>query len=278
MHTLGYRKGRPIVFAAVLLTACGRGVPVPTPTAPPVVRLTPGTAHYLTLTQRHVEQQFRGEAIVTESETRAAFTISLEPAPGGFRFSAVVDSARVTGDAGIAPTAVQAAAGARFEGILSPEGVPTGPLAPDSGGPLLDQLALGLQELLLPRVPLGGVHPDQRWMDTIRITGRTAGLPLTLILRSSHQTGSWMEFDGVPVLPVTTQAEYDVSAAGERAGQWIAMDGAGSGRVRRFLTEDGIVVLGVRADTLHVAVELPSTGLRYPLTQTSTDTVRRVPR
>lgn len=257
------------------LTACGGPAPAPTPALPVTARMLPGTTHYLVAEHRHVEQQYQGQPVVTDAVTRTSLTVAIEAAPSGFVVDVVVDSAAVDGDAGMPSGLAQAAAGARFRANLSPAGVMTTVTGPTYPNPLIDQLALGLPEFL-PRLPADGARPGSIWGDTAEITGRTAGLPIALDVRAEHRAEPWLALDGERVLPVTTETGYGLTGEGERAGQWITMTGTGRSQIQRFLTPEGVVALGIRTDTLQVTIELRGSGLRIPLTQIRTDTVRRV--
>jgi hypothetical protein len=270
-------RTHPAALLAILaLAACGPRAAPPAPTPPATVRIAPATARFRLVEHRHVEQGYHGQMIVTDAVTRARFTVAIDSTPTGFALDAAVDSVDVSGDAGVSPEAVASAAGARFQADVARNGAVREVTGPGDDNPLLDQLGLRMHELL-PRMPTDGAAPGATWMDTTHASGRTAGIPITIEARGRHHgAAAWIEFDGRQVLPLTSETLYTLSGEGERAGQWITMAGTGTSHVRRFVTPDGVVALGVRQDTLRLAIELPGTGLRIPLTQVRTDTLRRV--
>lgn len=262
-------------LGALVCAACRPGPP-PAPAPPETVRFTPATARYRLVEHRHVEQHYHDQPIVTDAVTSTVLTVTIDSAATGFLMRTVVDSLAVAGDAGILPDAAAAAASARFEARVSPQGT-LGPVtAPPEDNALFDQLALRMHELL-PSLPTGGAAPGGVWHDTTRAAGRTAGLPITLVAHGRHHAADgWIDHDGHPVLPIYTAAAYELSGEGERAGQWVSMTGTGTSHLRRLVTRDGLVALGVRSDTLRVTIELPASGLRIPLTQVRSDTLRRL--
>jgi hypothetical protein len=269
---------RPVRLTAIALVAACRPAAPPSPAPPDAVHLSPATTRYALVEHRHVEQQFPGQAIVTDAVTRAVLTVVLDSAPAGFRMEAVLDSVAVTGDAGITPAAVAGAAGARFHADLAPDGAVRAVTGPPEGNPLVEQVTLRLQELV-PRLPAGGAVAGATWSDTTRSCGRTAGIPIAIDARARHEGASaWTEYADQPVLPVATVAQYTLAGEGERAGRWVSMSGTGSRQLRRLVTPGGVVALEVRDDTLRVTIELPDSGLRIPLTQVRSDTLRRVDR
>lgn len=266
-----------VCLAILALTACGRPATPPAPAPPQIARVQAGTTRYLIVEQRHVAQEFRGQPIVTDATTRLTLALAVESGEAGFLVEAVVEAAEVEGDAGFSADVVRSAVGARFLAHLSPGGTMLELTAPTSSSPLLEQLALDLHDLV-PRLPPQGAPSGAIWHDTTSISARTAGIPITLVLRATHQAGSWTAGDGESTLPVTTQTDYTLTGEGERSGQWITMSGTGTSRHHRLVTANGAVALGVRSDTLHMEIELPGAGLVIPLTQIRTDTVRRVNR
>lgn len=268
---------RPAALIAIhAMAACARSAPPPAPAPPETARLAPVTARYHLVEHRHVEQQYHGQTIVTDAATRATLAIGLDSAPPGFALEVIVDSIAVSGDAGVTAEAVAAAAGARYRADVSPDGSVEAVTGPGAAEPLMDQLALRMHELV-PRMPAGGALPGATWSDTTHLRGRTAGIPITIETRARHRSEeTWTELDGRRVLPITSVTEYVLSGEGERAGQWLIMAGTGVSHLRRLLTHDAAVALGIRHDTLHVTIELPGTGGRIPLIQIRTDTLRRV--
>lgn len=257
------------------LTACGQPATVPAPAIPQAARIQAGATRYRIVEHRHVEQEFRGQRIVTDATSRVTVTVTVDSAATGFVLETVVDSAAVEGDAGFSPDAVSAAIGARFLARLSVGGTVLELTPPANGRPWLEQLALGVYELV-PRLPPDGAQPGAVWHDTITVGGRSAGIPITLERRATHRADSWIAGDGERTLPVTTVTDYFLTGEGERSGQWITMTGTGRSHHHRLLTAGGIVTRGIRSDTLRVELELSGSGLLIPLTQIRTDTVRRV--
>jgi hypothetical protein len=263
--------------AAVVMAGC-RPAAAPVPAPPETVRLAGATARFTLVEHRHVEQEYRGRPIVTDAVTRVTLTVALDTAPAGFRIVVVLDSATVSGDAGVPPEAVASATGARFEADVAENGAVQAVTGPDDGNPLLEQLALRVRELV-PRLPAGGAAPGAVWRDTARIDGTTAGIPISIDVRGRHEgAGAWADLDGRSVLPLATDSEYALAGEGNRAGQWVTMTGAGTSHLRRLVTHGGVVAVGIRNDTLRATLELPASGLTIPLIQVRTDTLRRVDR
>ena len=259
----------------VALTACGRTTTVPSPAPPDVVRIHPGTTRYMVVEHRHVEQEFRGQPVVTDASTRVALTAALDSAASGLVLAISLDSASAAGDAGLSTAAIAGAAGARFEARLTAGGSVLDLTAPADGGPLIDQMALALHDLV-PLLPTDGAHAAAVWEDTTTVTGRTAGIPISLARRSTNRAGAWTDHDGEPALLILTVTDYSLTGEGERSGQWITMTGTGRSHHHRLVTAGGVVALGIRSDTLRADVEISGSGLLIPLTQIRTDTVRRV--
>ena len=268
---------RPAALVAIhTLAACGRPPGPPAPVPPETARIAPVTARYHLVEHRHIEQVLHERIIVTDAVTRVRFTVAIDSAPTGFAVDATVDSVAVSGDAGVPPGAVTAAAGARLRADVARDGAVRSVSGAGDGNPLLDQLELGMHDLL-PRLPPGGATPGAAWTDTTRARGRTAGIPIAIEARGRHHgAADWTAFEGRRVLPLTTETDYALSGEGERGGQWVTMMGTGTSHLRRLVTPEGVVALGIRQDTLRLAIELPGTGVRIPLTQVRTDTLRRV--
>lgn len=266
---------RPAALVAFHALACARSVP-PAPPAPEAAHLMPVTARYRLVEHRHIEQAHRGQTIVTDAVTRARLTVAIDSASAGFAVDATVDSVAVSGDAGVPAEAVASAAGARFRADVARDGAVRAVTGSGDENPLLDQLQLRMHELL-PRMPAAGATPGATWTDTTRIDGRTAGIPITIEARGRrHRVAAWTEYEGRRVLPLTTETGYTIAGEGQRAGQGITMVGTGISHLRQLVTHDGVVALGIRQDTLRLAIELPGLGVHIPLTQVRTDTLRRV--
>jgi len=263
----------PLTFLAA--TACHPAPRAPAPEAPRAARMSPGTVQYAITEHRHVEQRYQDQPIVADATTFLLLSVALTESDSGLGVDVVIDSVAMTGDAVPSAALVQAATGSRLTGAtLVPGGRLT--MTPSaSTNPVLDQITLGLQELL-PRLPPDGAGPGSRWTDSTTYTGRSAGLPIAVTARSAFAAGSWSDLDAERVLEVTGDVDYTLAGEGERLGQWMVMRGTGTSWSRQLLTADGAIVVGVRVDSLHVDVEVEATGIVIPVVQTQVDTVRRV--
>lgn len=262
---------RVLTLPLLALAACRPGVSTaPVPALPAAVSLVPDTGHYALAEHRHVEQAIQGRTIVADAVVRFGLTLSLTPADGGLAVTARVDSATVGDDAG-GPELT----GARITGHLGSASVRF--TREDDAAPheVLDQLTLSLHDLL-PALPAAGAGPGSAWVDTTTVTGRAAGIPVTLAVRASSQTASWEHQDDVPVLGVARLATYTLDGEGDPTGGWIVLRGHGVQHARSWLDTTGVVVRVVRADTLRAEIEVTGTGLVIPVIQVRADTLRRV--
>jgi len=259
----------------LLAVACHPVPRAPAPAVPSVAQLSPGTVRYAVTGHRHVEQRFQGQPIVTDATTFLLLSVVMTASDSGLGVDVVVDSVDMTGDAVPSAALVQAAKGARFTGV-APSADGKLAITPNaSADPVLDQIALGLQELL-PRLPPDGAAPGGRWTDSTTYTGRSAGLPITMTTRTAFEAGSWSQRDAERVLDVTGEGDYTLTGEGERLGQWFVMRGTGTSRSTQLLSADGVIVVGVLVDSLQVDVEVEATGTVIPVLQARVDTVRRV--
>jgi len=138
----------------LLAVACHPVPRAPAPTVPSVAQLSPGTVRYAVTGHRHVEQRFQGQPIVTDATTFLLLSVVMTASDSGLGVDVVVDSVDMTGDAVPSAALVQAAKGARFTGV-APSADGKLAITPNaSADPVLDQIALGLQE---PEQ----LHPDR---------------------------------------------------------------------------------------------------------------------
>jgi hypothetical protein len=261
-------------FAMLTALGCASTAPPPAPLPPEAVRHVAGQHTYIVIEHRRVEQRYQDRPIVTEATVRAVVTVDLAPTDSGYALQVVVDSAGLSGDAGMSPAVAAGSLGARFTAQLTPTGTARDWHPPEPSNPLLDQLAFSVRDLIVP-LPGGGLSSSDRWEDTTRLEGRAAGLPVQLEARAVHEAGSWNQQDPVPVLPVVTRATYEMQGEGERTGQWLVLTGTGARVLERRLDPTGALTFGVRADTLRLQVEVGNTGLTIPVLQVRADTIRR---
>lgn len=255
------------------LAACRPAIP-PAPEPPPAVALSPGTRRYTLAGHWRAEQTVTGRTIVTNGAIRLTFSVTLTPTDSGLAAAVLVTSVTLEGDAG-GLGGPDAAVGARITGHL---GVRRSRFTRAEDAPpneLLDRLTLSLHELL-PVLPPGGVLAETSWADTTVVTGRAAGLPVTVTSQATSHAGPWDQADGSPVLELERSATYTLDGEGDPTGSWIILRGQGVSRMVHVLDHTGAVVLGVAADTLRVDVEVGGTGLIIPVVQTRADTLRRV--
>ena len=260
---------------ALVLAACRAAGGPPPPPPPPAASLSGGRTRYEVTEHRHVEQAYQDQPIVTDSKMLLELSIGLAEADSGYSLDVVLDSVTFSGDATPPPGTVVAAIGARLRGQFAHNGGGPIILPIDPSNAVLDQVALGLRDLL-PPIPPGGATPGARWADSTTFEGRSAGVPITITTRSTHEAGPWSTFEGTRVLSITSESSYALEGAGDRVGQWIGMRGTGVSVARCLITPRGEVALGTRRDSLHVDVEIGSTGLTIPVLQVRVDTVRRV--
>jgi hypothetical protein len=264
---------RLLPLPLLALAACWSGVSTTPPPEPAAVSLAAGSTRYTLTEHRHVEQTVQGQAIVSDAVARFVFSLSLTPTDSGLAAVVVIDSAALEDDAGGREGAARLA-GARLTGQLGPTGPRFAPADDAAPHELLDQLALSLHDLL-PRLPAGGVHPGTSWHDTTVVTGRAAGVPVTLTARATSQAGAWERLDRGPVLGVSRRATYALDGEGSPTGSWIVLRGRGVQHARVQLDTTGSLLRGVRADTLRVEIEVSGTGLVIPVVQIRADTLQR---
>ena len=276
VSTLNRLTFSPIALAAVA-SACLKGAAAPAPAPPRTVRLAPGTETYGVVERRRVTQEFHEQPMVSEARTETTITVTLDSTDSDLSLTAIVESVSVQGDAGLPPGAVAQAKGAQIHGTVARTGQLTGIMSPDSGNAIVSRLLLQLPDLL-PRLPADGVAPNATWSDTTETHGRTAGLPLTVRTHATHHAERWIERKGQRVMPITSQATYEVSGEGRPDGQWITVTGKGRRVTHRLLTADGRIAQAVASDTLDATLSLPDAGTTIPVTQTAVDSVRAVQR
>jgi hypothetical protein len=266
---------RVLTLPLVALAACQPGVSTaPAPALPAAVSLVPDTGHYALAEHRHVEQTIQGQPIVADVVARFGLTLSLAPADDGLTVAVRLDSATI-GDGAGGEAYGSELAGARITGHLGPSSARFTREDDAAAHEVLDQLTLSLHDLL-PALPAGGARPGATWADTTTVTGRAAGMPVTVAVRAASQAGSWEHQDDVPVLGVARLATYTLHGEGDPTGGWIVLRGHGVQHARSWLDTAGVVRRVVRADTLRAEIELTGTGLVIPVIQARADTLRRV--
>lgn len=264
---------RPRLFPLLVLAACRPAIP-PDPEPPPAVALSAGTLRYALTGHRRVQQTVHGQTIITNATARLVLAVSLTGTDSGLAAEVLVESVTLEGDAG-GMGAAAAVSGARITGHLGSRGsrfIRSGDTAPHE---LLDQLTLSLHELL-PVLPPGGALAETSWTDTTAVTGRAAGLPVTVTSQATSQAEAWDRRDGTAVLALRRSATYTLDGEGDPTGAWIMLHGEGANHTRHLLDPAGAVVLAVCADTLRADIEVGGTGQIIPIVQTRTDTLRRV--
>jgi len=215
--------------------------------------------------------------MVSEARTETILAVTLDSTDSDLSLRAVVESVSVQGDAGFPPEAVAQATGAHIFAAVARTGHLTGITSPDSGNAIVDRLLLQLPDLL-PRLPAGGAMPNMTWSDSTETHGRTAGLPLTIRMQTTHHAENWIEREGRELMPITSRATYEVSGEGRPDGQWIEVTGQGRRVTHRFLTPDGRIAQAIASDTLDAKLSLPDAGTLIPVLQTAVDSVRAVQR
>lgn len=276
VSTLNRLTFPPIALVAVA-SACLKGPGAPAPTPPSAVQLAPGAETYGVVERRRVTQEFHGQPMVSEARIETSLAVTLDSTESDLTLRAVVESVSVQGDAGLPPEVVAQAKGAQILGAIARTGQLTGIMSPDSGNAVVGRLLLQLPDLL-PHLPAGGVAPNTTWSDTTEAHGRTAGLPLTIRTHATHHAESWIERAGLRLMPITSQATYEVSGEGRPDGQWITVTGQGRRVTHRLLTPDGRITQAVASDTLDATLSLPGAGTVIPVTQTAVDSVRAIQR
>jgi len=215
--------------------------------------------------------------MVSEARTATTLAVTIDSTDADLSFMAIVESVSVQGDAGLPPEAVAQAMGAHIFGPVARTGQLTGIMSPDSGNAVVGRLLLQLPDLL-PRLPAEGAAPNTTWSDTTETHGRTAGLPITIRTRATHRAEQWIEHEGLRLMPITSQATYEVSGEGRPDGQWITVAGQGRHVTHRLLTPDGWITQSVAFDTLDATLSLPDAGTVIPVTQTAVDSVQALQR
>jgi hypothetical protein len=255
------------------LAACRPGISaVPVPDLPAAAAPAAGTARYALTEHRHVEQTVHGRSMVSDAAARFVFSITTTPTDSGLAAAVLVEAVTLDGDTGGMGTAADAS-GARLTGHFGSSGsrfVREDDTAPHEA---LDQFTLTLHQAL-PSLPPGGARPETTWTDTTVVTGRVAGVPVTVIAQAANQAGPWDRLDGVPLLHLTRSTTYTLEGEGD-PGSWIVLRGQGTNRAEQVLDSAGGVVHGVLTDTLRLEIEVGGTGVVIPVVQTRADTLRR---
>jgi len=270
---------RRLPVAAFILTSCVRGAqPAPTaapaPVHPAAVRYQPSSMAYQTVQHRHVEQIFQGQPLTTDLATRVALTITLA-GDTGLAATFVIDSIALEGGPVFPTEDVARARGARFDATLVPGGRLTGLRGADSANPVLQQIAFLLQDFF-PGTPRAGAIAGARWTDTTDAQGLSGGADIHVRTINTRSTPAWTTFGAVQALEILTDATIEISGSGAQAGQAFTVAGTGRGHGRHYLSADGRLMGGSRADTVRMEVNLSSVGITIPVTQWTTDTLRVV--
>jgi len=266
---------RYVPLALLALTACGRTPDPPVPEHSPSVQLAATETRYRVVEHRRVAQAYEGQPIISATTTSLTLSLTLTAEDGAFAAAVVVDSIHVAGDGAFPPEGGRGSEGATLQGWVPASGGTLDLALPTSPNPVLEQLALGLHDFL-PGLPPNGAVPGREWTDSGSVTGRTAGLPVTIRRRTAYRAGSWDTLGVDPLLQLESEGTYTLSGEGNRLGQWITIRGTGVVRTERRLSLRGEVVFGVRVDSLHVDVDAGDAGLRIPVLETRVDTVRRM--
>lgn len=268
---------RRLPVAAFVLASCVRGAQpaptaAPTPVHPAAVRYQPSSMVYQVVQHRHVEQMFQGQPLTTDLATRVALTVSL--AGDSARVASfVIDSISLEGGPVFPPEVVAGARGARFDATLLPGGLLTELRGGDPANPLLQQIAFLIQDFF-PGTPRAGVTAGARWTDTTDAQGMSGGADIRVRSINTRSSPAWTTLGAVQALEIQTDATIEISGSGAQAGQAFTVTGTGRGHGRHYLSADGRLIGGNRADSVTMEIDLSGVGITIPVTQWTTDTLR----
>jgi hypothetical protein len=269
---------RRLPVAVVVLASCVRGAqPAPTvapaPAHPTAVHYEPARITYQVAQHRHVEQTFQGQPLTTDLTTRVAFTVSLAQSDSGLAARFTIDSIALEGGPVFPAEAVAGAQGVHFDATLLPGGVLADLGGGDPANPLLQQVAFLLQDFF-PGTPRAGVSAGTRWIDTTEAQGTSGGVDVRVRTINARSSPAWTPFADVQALEILTDATIEISGSGTQAGQAFTVAGTGRGHGHHYLSADGRLIGGSRADTVTMEIALSGTEITIPVTQWTTDTLR----
>ena len=269
-----------LALAGTTFTGCGSsgrgGAAAPPPATPEQIVYRPFAMQYVAVSHGRVEQEFSGQAMVSEFSMR--YYVSAEAASAGdvMSLTLTVDSVPHIEGAGLSPAEAALAAGARFTGVLQPEGDIGEFAGGDSTVALVRQLASGL-ERIFPQLPDGGVVPGQAWSDTVESLSPGSGFDILIRVVVDHHAVEWTQHVGGRALHIVSLAYYTLSGKGMQGGSEISIEGSGVQRSHRYVSSDGRYLGGTSADTSRSTALILATGSAIPVTQIRFDTLAVVP-
>jgi len=248
------------------------------PPAPTPERLVyrPFATQYVAASHGRVEQEFSGQAIVSEFSLRYYVSAEAVDFGDGMTVALTVDSVPVAAGGGLLAAEAEAAAGTRFTGVLRPKGVIDGFTGGDSATALVRQLASGL-ERIFPQFPDGGVVPGQAWSDTLETVSPGAGFDIRIRVLTDHQAMAWTQYAQARALHILSVARYTLSGRGLQGGSEISIEGSGVQHSDRYVSADGRYLGGTSADTSRSTALVLAMGSSIPVTQLRFDTLAVVP-
>jgi hypothetical protein len=219
-----------------------------------------------------VEQEMGGQVSVNDFHLRYFLSAVTVPAGDAASLTLTVDSIPEGQAPGLTRADFDAAAGATFTGVLTPDGQTLDFEAPDSGNRLVRQFSVAFARFF-PRVPTGGAAPGDRWTDTTDVSTKESGLDIYVEMVAELEARSWVEYAGARALEVAIVQNYTVSGGGAQGGQDITVDGTGVRRGWLYLGADGRFLGGTSADTSDATATVAAMGAIIPIRQLRFDTL-----
>lgn len=269
-----------VALAGTTFTDCsstgGRAAAPASPPTPERIVYQPFATQYEATSHGRVEQEFGGQAMVSEFSLR--YYVSAEAVAEGeaMALTLTIDSIPLAMGGGLSPAEAATAAGTTFTGVLQREGDIGDFAGGDSAVALVRQLASGL-ERIFPQFPDGGVVPGQAWSDTVETVSPSAGFDILVHVAIDHQAVEWTQRVQGRALHIVSVARYTLSGEGMQGGSEISVEGAGVQRSHRYVSPDGRYLGGTSADTSHSTALVLATGSSIPVSQVRFDTLAVVP-
>jgi hypothetical protein len=258
-----------------LLAGCAKKAGTEEPAPSPLIAYQPHEAFYVGVTHGQVEQTFNNQ--VAESEFSLAYylTVVVMGEQDALRVTLTIDSiAAVTGfPGGSLDARIDSSVGAEFTAGLGENGALQDFSGGESSGSLVQELADRVLEQFFPLIPATGVGPGMEWTDTLTSEATVGGVKNTVQTVNHSSSIEWTTYGGERALHIETVSDYTFSGSGVQAGQDFSLDGQGRRHSHQYLSERGIYLGLVSADTAHAEAQLTDAGITIPVQQIRADTL-----
>jgi hypothetical protein len=240
-----------------------------------VASYQPHEVAYSGVTHGRVEQTFNNQLAESEFGLKYFLGVEVVQAQGALDVTFTLDSiTEATGFPGGSITArIDSAAGAVFTARLARDGALEDFDGGSSSGSLVRELADRVFEQFFPRIPPTGAEPGMQWTDTLTSEATVGGVENTVQSTNQYRATEWTSFAGQQALHIEAISEYTFSGSGVQAGQDFTLEGQGRRHFHQYLSENGVFLGFVSADTANAEARLTDAGITIPVQQIRADTL-----